>query len=270
MAKKLGILLGLLLLVGLAVLFDPTRVLIGGLRFERFYDARPTSYWEQGLLNKAPGRSTNTAKQLADGGEAAVPVLMDILRRNRDGGGPAVELRLSAAQILGQIGPRADAAVPALLETLHDADPQVRATAALSLGRIGTRIDEVVPALAKMLARPGDRISALKGIFQLRGKAKDAIPAIVEVMRKDADGEARWHAAEALAKMGPAAQPALPQLIEALNDEVPAVRSHAAESLGRIGPEAKSSLPALRGLVNDPDAEVRAEAGRAIKAIGGT
>ncbi len=267
MAKWLVIVGGLLLVAGLAVVFDPTHVLLGTLRFERFYQGRPTSFWEQCLLDASPGRSTNTAKQLTDSGEEAVPILVDILRRHRSGGGPSAELRRSVAQILGQIGPRADPAVPDLLELLHDPDPQTRALAALALGKIGTSLDEVVPALAKLLDEPGDRLGALKGIWELRARARGAIPALVVVMRTDADGELRWMATEALAKMGPTAQPALPQLIEALADPVPAVRSHAAESLRKIGPEATAALPALRRLVNDPDAEVRKEVGRAIKAI---
>jgi HEAT repeat protein len=267
--SKIVLFLGLLLLFGLVVYFEPTRVLLGSLRSEKFYLSRPTSYWEQALLDTTPGRSTNSAKQLADGGEEAVPVLLDIWKRNQDGGGNPAELRLSVAQILGEIGPKADPAVSVLVKGLQDPERSVRAVSSVALGKIGTQLDVVVPAMARMLGQPGDRLAALKGIWGLRAKAKDAIPAIAEVMRQDDDGEVRWHAAEALAKMGAAAQPALPHLIAALSDPVPAVRTHAAESLRKIGPEAQEALPSLTKLVNDPDAEVRNEVRRAIESIKG-
>jgi hypothetical protein len=44
----------------------------------------------------------------------------------------------------------------------------------------------------------------------------------------------RWAACEALANIGPAAQPAVPQLIEALNDEFLYVRIFAAGALGAL------------------------------------
>jgi HEAT repeat protein len=270
MKKWLGIIAGLLLiLIGLVVWLDPTHVLLGTLRGEKFYQGRPASYWEHGLLDTSPGKSTNTVQQLAEGGEGSVPVLVAMLQNHRDGQDEHAELRLHAVQILGQIGPKADTAVPELLEMTHHPDREARAQAALALGKIGTRLDAVVPALAKMLGEPADRLAALKGIFKLRDKAKGAIPQIAEVMLKGQDGDVRWHAAEALAKMGAAAQPALPQLIAALKDEDARVRSHAAESLRKIGPEAAEALPALRPLADDADPEVRTEVRRAIKAIEG-
>jgi HEAT repeat protein len=271
MKKWSVIVVMLLLLAGVAAVLEPTGVLRGLLRSERFYQGRPTNYWERVLLDKAPGRSTNAVQQLADGGADAVPVVLEIWQRHRPGDGSDAELRLDAAQILGQIGPDAATALTALTDGLTDPDPQVRATAALALSKIGVgaRRDEVVSCLAKMLDRPEDRLSALKGFFQLRDKAKGAIPQIAEVMLKGQDGDVRWHAAEALAKMGAAAQPALSQLIVALKDEDARVRSHAAEALWKIGPEAAEALPTLRPLVNDPDPEVRRESQRAVKAIEG-
>jgi HEAT repeat protein len=51
----------------------------------------------------------------------------------------------------------------------------------------------------------------------------------------------RWAACEALASIGPAAQSAVPQLIEALEDEFLYVRIFAAGALGSIGPKAQSA-----------------------------
>ena len=47
-----------------------------------------------------------------------------------------VDVRLSAATTLGQIGPEAKAAVPALIEAQNDEDARVRRFAASALDRI--------------------------------------------------------------------------------------------------------------------------------------
>lgn len=54
--------------------------------------------------------------------------------------------------------------------------------------------------------------------------------------------ERRWHAAQALAVLGPLAAPALPRLARALEDPEPRVAAAAAEALHRIGPPAWPEL----------------------------
>ena len=51
--------------------------------------------------------------------------------------------------------------------------------------------------------------------------------------------------------LGPIAKPAVPALIELLNDRNPRVRACAAHSLGLIGPEAESSISALLPLLDE-------------------
>jgi outer membrane protein assembly factor BamB len=69
----------------------------------------------------------------------------------------------------------------------------------------------------------------------------------------------RWAAGEALAGIGPAAQSAVPQLIEALKDEFLYVRICAAGALGSIGPQAQAAREALRASANDPALRNQAE-----------
>jgi HEAT repeat protein len=72
-------------------------------------------------------------------------------------------------------------------------------------------------------------------------------------------------AADALARIGPAAVPAL---LEALHSPDPEVRAKAANVLGRMGPDARDSVPELIRLLDDPDERVRKTVIRALGRIG--
>jgi len=73
-------------------------------------------------------------------------------------------------------------------------------------------------------------------------------------------------AIDALTRIG---QPAVPALIEMLDDPKAQLRADAAIALARIGPDARGALPRLIALVqNDPDELVRKNAVRALGQIG--
>lgn len=75
-------------------------------------------------------------------------------------------------------------------------------------------------------------------------------------------------AAYEIAGLGPAAAAAVPALIEALDDEIPAVRFPVTVALGEIGPAAAAAIPRLRqAYEEDLNDEVAAGARRAIKRI---
>ena len=75
-------------------------------------------------------------------------------------------------------------------------------------------------------------------------------------------------AAYEIAGLGPAAKPAVPALIEALDDPDAAVRFPVTVALGEIGPEAVAAVPRLKQMmfeeIND---EIAAAARRAIRHI---
>ena len=56
----------------------------------------------------------------------------------------------------------------------------------------------------------------------------------------------------ALGSLGPAAAPAVPDLIGALKEDSPLVRRYIARALGAIGPAAKEAIPGLEKLLRDP------------------
>jgi len=75
-------------------------------------------------------------------------------------------------------------------------------------------------------------------------------------------------AAYEIAGLGPAAAPAVPALIEALDDEIPAVRFPVTVALGEIGPAAEAAIPKLKQVMEeDFNDEVAAGAKRAIRHI---
>lgn len=83
-------------------------------------------------------------------GPAAVPALIQTLRN------PDPNLRRQAVDTLSRIGPEAAAAVPDLIHALSDPDPLVRRTAARALGQIGPAAADSVPALIRVIQEPGD------------------------------------------------------------------------------------------------------------------
>ena len=103
---------------------------------------------------------------------------------------------------LGEIGPSARAALPALAALLDaNDDGVVRGRAATAMGRIGPP-ERVVPALIKAVG--------------------------------DGDSYVRWRAAEALGKLGPAAAGAKDALARAAGDEDKDVRSAAAAAMKNV------------------------------------
>ena len=97
------------------------------------YDGRSLSYWL--AQSKEKGESSRRAAahalgQIGPEAKAAVPALMELLKDTDS------ELRWLAALALGQIGPEAKAAVPALMELLKDEEEKVYREAAEALGKI--------------------------------------------------------------------------------------------------------------------------------------
>jgi HEAT repeat protein/WD40 repeat protein len=132
--------------------------------------------------------------------------------------------RSRAAEALGELGPAAISAVPALIGALADQEVFVRSYAARALGKIG-------------------------------GGAKATMAALIRALR-DRDPLVRAEAAEALGKIDPANRVALFPLIAALRDPELSVRIAAETALGKIGPTARDALPALIAGLQDPNVSV--------------
>lgn len=85
---------------------------------------------------------------------------------------------------------------------------------------------------------------------------------------KGADTDAKANALTEIAKAGPGAATAVPQLIESLKDPDPLIRRLAAYALFEIGPPAaKPALPELRKLLQDENREVITQALNSVRKI---
>lgn len=175
--------------------------------------------------------------------------------------------RQKAAKDIGEIGPTAAAAIPALVAQGADDSADVRVASAMALGRLGAP-EKGVPILVELLRRDGlhERMAAAFALARMGPAAKDAVPALAAVLETNRGGRdygARVEALGAIVAIGGAAEAAVPALIGALDDGDAWIRQHAAAALGRIGAKAAAAAPRLRRLVKEeqrPDVRQAAEA----------
>lgn len=94
-----------------------------------------------------------------------------------------------------------------------------------------------------------------------------AVPALIEALQ-DKDVRVRVYAADVLGALGSKAQEAVPALAKALKDPDQYVRASAAEALHEIGSQAKDAVTELIGALKDEDRYVRYSAADALGRIG--
>ncbi len=201
--------------------------------------------------------------------EAAVPDLLRIMKSERKTPGWA-HYRIFAAGAALQIKPDWTKHLPFVVAALDD--PGLYHFALEILEQMGPRAEVALPELIKRLGRvapPGapysmgttPRFVALIG--DIGPPAKAAIPRLLDALRHE-DAGVREEAAWALARIGQQPKEVVPALRRCLRDEDKRVRRRAANALGAFGPAAKSALPDLREAEKDPEWSVRLAAAVAI------
>ena len=159
------------------------------------------------------------------------------------------------------------AALPALVRALKDSDPRVRYRAATVLGERGPAARSATPALIELLKTEKvspPRWSAAFALGKFGLAAKDAVPALIEALA-DRHESVRTQAAYALGKIG--CDAGLAALIKTLDDPHSDVRATAAEAVGMFGPRASAAVPALLRLSDDKVERVREAAAKALRRI---
>ncbi|MEN6304326.1 MAG: HEAT repeat domain-containing protein, partial [Armatimonadia bacterium] len=210
-------------------------------------------------------------------------------------------VRWSAARVLGTIGPEAREAVPALATALPTSEWYAQVMIAWAIRRMGPAGKEAVPALAGVLGKSKDvwvkhevaatlgeigpearealpqltaalkdpngfvRVAAAKSLYQIDRDAS-GVPLLIEAL-KDYDIVGPRVAADALAKMGEGARPALPALVTTLKDPAPCAQVAAARALWLID-KSTQGVPVLIAALSDEVTEVRERASATLKLIG--
>jgi HEAT repeat protein len=166
---------------------------------------------------------------------------LDLLRQS--------ENRAQAVAVLIRLG---DAAVPALLNLLHDDDPPVRHAAAWALGRLRDR------ASARALIHAAEWTTAF---VQAPGDAS-AVTVLLDALRVGSR-PTRVAVIIALGRLGNAR--ALPDLFEQLGSQYQLSRVAAIWALSRIGD--RRAIPYLADILDDPDRLLRDCAAAGLEAI---
>ncbi len=253
---------GLLIAGGLFVVWQPSQSIRGSMAGEAFCGGYPTGYWGS-QLHAGPGDRSQAISQLESSGADSVGVLRELLREHAD-----PEVRLTAAELLGKLGPVAQAAGDDLIQATLDADPHIRNLAVVTIPKVETPVGKALTALIPLL-KSEHAPDAARAISVYRGQAKAALPDLVKLLEDESrDTLTRWNAARALGKLGPEGIEALPVLIRFTTSPEETLREHSAEAIGDIGPTAVEGIPALLDCLDDPATKVRRDAVRSLGYIG--
>ncbi len=116
----------------------------------------------------------------------------------------APQVRRNAAIGLGQSGPAAHRAVPALMEALRDLNPLVRCAAAQALGAIGPAAECAVDLLiqAAWLGRPELRLASIESLGRIGRPARSALSSLLFLL-KVSDASTRPVIADAIERITP-------------------------------------------------------------------
>ncbi len=156
------------------------------------------------------------------------------------------DTRRGAAKELGELGPDASEAVPALANALKDNDKFVRRFAAQSLAKMGDAAKPAREPLAAILKNPAEVREVQEAAAQaLANAGKPAVPALADAVKNnDLPPSVRTRAADSLGQIGKDAVDAVPALTLALKAQ--SVRLNAATALGKIGPDAKPAIEKMQ------------------------
>lgn len=191
-----------------------------------------------------------------------------VLRTTASAAIPNLTARLETAEprirpkiiaVLFDIGADPQALTPKLLQLIESSDHGLAWYAARELVRVNP--EEARRQVAVLIAKwTGADLTARARIgLLLQGlgpQAQEAVPRLLSLLT-DADGKHSYAADEALGSIGPAAFPAVPALVNYIQQTrkdgtMPPHGQTSIATLGKIGPGAKNALPLLLDIAQDP------------------
>jgi HEAT repeat protein len=204
---------------GLAILYGLAWLLAQALGDrETLYQSKPVDYWIE-QVNNGDATASNRAAVVVnseivpqltnsifcDTNDSPVKFALVEALNNLPGilihCAPADIRRGSAVSELGELGPVASRAGPALLQALAGNDGAVKGVAAVTLGKIRFRPDQVIPLLTALLDDPFLKAEAAEGLGGFGALSKGAVPKLSALL-KVPEKEVRHAAREALDKIG--------------------------------------------------------------------
>ena len=196
----------------------------------------------------------------------AVPNIIEVYEQNT-----SPSARQAAANALVEIGPASKQAIPALIKSTASTNSDVRAFALYTLGRMAFESESVASVLIKALLDPDRevRYQAAYGLANLAfmgGDARPAVPALIEALQDNYMG-VRGGAAHALGHIHSDPGIVVPALVKSLHDPDTSVRTHAASALGEFGTNGKPAIAALTGLLSETNQDASSAATNALKRI---
>lgn len=197
-------------------------------------------------------------------------------------------LRKGLLTALGQLEAEPKARVTLWSEALKkDREPSVRAALATSLGQLGPAAKPAVPALLEAQKQSlaavatvdasGMRKAILEALARIEPDVKEQLPHWLEALKKDRDPAVLQAATAAVGRFGAPARSALPLVKEALRQSLATqpladpqgLRKTALETLPKLGLEPKEYVTLLGDqLRQDRDPEVRSATVAALAQLG--
>ena len=180
----------------------------------------------------------------------------------------------------GSDGTAAPTAV-SLDELRQTLDAEAEAERLRTVYALAARGEEAMPVLlnalcseAKVrleanLANAHTNPSQLDAVFALSAVGRPAVPHLVELL-DEKDWWLRAAAADVLGDLGTTASDTVPHLTRVLDDKTEWVRRNAVEALGNIGPAAAEAVPALSRRLQDSESWIRHNTALALAKIGPT
>lgn len=162
------------------------------------------------------------------------------------------DVKKAACWGLMEFGPRAAPATDELADLLGTARPDMQMLALRVLLAIGPEAEGALGPIRKAFRSENAniRMHAAAAAIGISGSARPYISVFTEALAGDQPGTTPFHAALLLREVGPAAEPAIPALLEALRGTGPP-SALAAEALGSIGRAPEKVVPALLRVVTE-------------------
>jgi HEAT repeat protein len=152
--------------------------------------------------------------------------------------------RLQAAALLLRMKPDSKEALDLLIDSLQATDVNTRQYVSLILGEFGPSARAAVPALRQALRDPAIlvRIYAAGSLWMIARQTDDTVPVLVEALKQTSAGVyVRQQAAARLIWMGPGAKAALPDLLKLRDENDPSLHNWIVDAIKGIDPPASAA-----------------------------